>query len=309
MNPGETVRSWANARGYRVAVGSVQLLAEVRRTFQRRREAGEIDADFYRENLETFTYLDGVPLESPKSIIIVAAPAPAYVLTFVVGDKTVEMILPPTYVRYRGRFTDVRDDLKEALAGPGFRVELLNAPLKTLGNRLRLLAYGRNNVGYIEGLGSYFQLVGLVSDMPFDEKDAAPVQEETLLPRCQKCRICAAACLTGAIEKERVLLRAERCYALFSESAKPIPEGLQPPSPRCIIGCLRCQELCPENRGLLRYENAVVSFDAEETEAFLGIKPSAEGPAFERARAKFRQLGMSEDLRLFRRNLNRLLSG
>ena len=309
MKPKEGLQTWAKARGYRVAVAGIALLGEVRGALQRRREAGEIEAGFYRDNLEIFTYLDGVPIENPRSIILVAVPAPAHILTFVVGGKTVETILPPTYVRYRGIFTDIRDDLRGALAGSGFRVELLTAPLKALGNRMGLLSYGRNNVGYIEGLGSYFQLVGLVSDMPFDEAGASPPPGETLLPRCQKCRICAAACPTGAIEKERVLLHAEKCYTLFSESQKPIPEGLKAPSPKCIIGCLRCQEVCPENKGLLRQENADVSFDAEETEAFLGIKPAADGPALDRAQAKFKQLGLSEGLLLFRRNLKRLLEG
>jgi epoxyqueuosine reductase len=307
MRAGETVRAWAETRGYRAAVGSVSLLEEVRSALQKRREAGEIDTGFYRENLESFDYLEGVRLGKPRLMIVVAVPAPAYILTFIVGDKRVETILPPTYVRYRGIFTDVRDDLGDAMSGTGFQVELLNAPLKALGSRLGLLAYGRNNVGYINGLGSYFQLVGLVSDMPFDEKDAPSPRAHMLLPRCGKCRICAAACPTGAIDEERVLLHGEKCYTLFSESPKPIPEGLEPPSPSCVIGCLRCQELCPENKGLLRYENAAVSFDAEETEAFLGQKPAADGPALNLALAKFQQLGLTEGLAVFRRNLNRML--
>jgi len=304
-----TVRAWAKKRGYRVAVGSVSLLEEVRASLQRRRESGEIEAGFYRDYLDSFTYQEGVSLRNVRSIIIVAVPDPAHVLEFTIGEQKIETILPPTYVRYRKIFDDVRDDLAKALAGSGFRVELLNAPLKALGNRLGLLSYGRNNVGYIDGLGSYFQLVGLVSDVPLDEKDMSPVREETLLPRCQKCRICAAACPMGAIERERILIHAEKCYTLFSESSNPIPESLRPPSPKCLIGCLRCQELCPENKGLLRLQEAAVSFDAEETEAFLGIKPAADGPAFDRALVKFRELGLTEGLPVFRRNLYRLLMG
>ena len=309
MDDEGTVRAWAKKRGYRVAVGSVSLLEEVRASLQRRRESGEIEAGFFWDYLDSFTYLEGVSLRNVRSIIIVAVPAPAHVLVFTIGEQKIETILPPTYVRYRKIFDDVRDDLAKALAGSGFRVELLNAPLKALGNRLGLLSYGRNNVGYIDGLGSYFQLVGLVSDMPLDEKDMSPVREGTLLPRCQKCRICAAACPMSAIERERILIHAEKCYTLFSESSNPIPESLRPPSPKCLIGCLRCQELCPENKSLLRQESASVSFDAEETEAFLGNKPAADGPAFDRALVKFRELGLTEGLPVFRRNLCRLLMG
>jgi len=307
MNNKQIVQAWARKRGYCAAVGRVSLLEDVRNSLEKRRRSGEIDAGFFRENLEAFTYLEGISLRNPCSIIIVAVPKPAFILTFTVGGKKVETILPPTYVRYRKTFAEVRDDLGEALSGAGFRVELLNAPLKALANRLGLVSYGRTNVGYIEGLGSFFQLVGLVSDMPFAEKDMPSPREETLLSKCLKCRICAAACPTGAIEEGRVLLHGEKCYTLFSESPNPIPEDIKPPSPDCLIGCLRCQELCPENKGLLRREQAAVSFDEEESEAFLGIKRAADGPAFDRAQAKFRELGLSEGLPAFRRNLGRLL--
>ncbi len=306
MNNEETIQAWAKARDYHVDVGPIAVLDEVRSSLKKRRESGEIEDGFYRDNLDAFTYLEGVSLKNPRSITIVAIPKPAHILVFTVGDKKIETILPPTYVRYRKTFAEVRDDLAEALARSGFQVELLNAPLKALANRLGLLSYGRNNVGYIAGLGSYFQLVGLVSDLPPAEGSPSPQPAETFLARCQKCRICAAACPTGAIEKERILLHAEKCYTLFSESPNPIPENLKPPSPKCLIGCLRCQELCPEDKGLLRHENAG-SFDAEETHAFLGIKPAADGPAFDSAQAKFQELGLSEWLSLYRRNLKRLL--
>ena len=48
-------------------------------------------------------------------------------------------------------------------------------------------------------------------------------------------------------------------------------------------------------------------FDAEETEAFLGIKPAADGPAFDRTLAKFRELGLTAGFPLYRRNLKHLL--
>ena len=216
MKTEEIVKEWAKTRGYRAAVGSVSLLEVVRNGARKRHEAGEIEAGFYRDNLDIFTYLGGVPLENPRSVILVAVPLPAYVLAFTVGDKRIETILPPTYVRYRKTFAEVRDNLAATLLGSGFRVELLNAPLKALANRLGLLFYGRNNVGYIDGLGSYFQLVGLVSDLPFDEESPQPRPAEKLLPRCRECRICAAACPTGAIDRERILLHAEKCYPLFS---------------------------------------------------------------------------------------------
>jgi len=302
----EAVQAWSRERGYTFAAGGASLVVEVRAALEKRRDAGEIEAGFYRDNLTSFTYLEGCPIKDPQSVIIIAVPAPAHILSFSHGEKKIETVLPPTYVRYRKIFEEVRDDLGGAASGLNCRLEILNAPLKALGNRLGLLSYGRNNVGYVNGLGSYFQLVGLVSDKRLDEESRPPSPAKTLLPRCRDCRICAAACPTGAIDRQRVLLHAEKCYTLFSESPKPIPEDLKPPSPKCLIGCLRCQELCPENKGLLRHEKAAVSFNAEETRAFLGFAGRS-SRAFERMQAKFLRLDLTESLPILARNLERML--
>lgn len=134
-------------------------------------------------------------------------------------------------------------------AAAGTRFEVLSAPLKALANRMGLTDYGRNSIGYIDGLGSYFQLIGLVTDAPVSDRSVRARSEEAALGRCRECRICAAACPTGAISLDRFLIRAERCYTLHSESMDSIPEGLVPPLPQCLVGCMKCQEACPENKG------------------------------------------------------------
>jgi epoxyqueuosine reductase len=100
-------------------------------------------------------------------------------------------------------------------------------------------------------------------------------------------------------------LRAEKCYTLFSESAAPIPRHVSPPSPACLVGCMKCQEICPENEGRLRVEKAPVGFDDEETRAFLGL-PGASLAARASAEAKFLSLGLSEDRAVYVRNLSRI---
>jgi len=303
----DELAAWAGRRGYRWAAASVALVDEVRRVFERRLAAQEIEAGYYRDNLGSLTWLEKSSFAEPASIILVAVPRPAHILVFNWGGHKIEAVLPPTYVRYRGTFADIRDDLAEAVAGFRGRLELLDAPLKALGNRMGLLTHGRNNIGYVEGMGSYFQLVGLLSDMRLHEPGDAPRSEEALLLRCEKCRTCAAACPTGAIDQERILLHAEKCYTLFSESLNPIPESLRPPSPRCLIGCLRCQDVCPENKGRLKYEPTGIAFTEDETESFLGLAEGSER-GLDEIRAKLRDLGLSGDTRLHARNLKILLA-
>jgi epoxyqueuosine reductase len=302
----EAIAAWAKKRGYRVSAGAVADLEKALTALEKRREAGEIDPAFYRDTLEQSTGLAGTVLASPRSVLVIAVPRPAHVLSFSVGGREIATVLPPTYVHYQKLFEDVRDDLRKALAGFECRLEILGAPLKALGNQLGLLSYGRNNIGYIDGLGSYFQLIGLASDKPIEGKRLPAGRAQKLLPRCKDCRICAKACPTGAIDKERILLHAEKCYTLFSESPEPIPEGLTPPSPKCLIGCLKCQQVCPENRGLLQYEEAAVSFDEEETSAFLGMADGSE-QALDQVRTKFLKLGLTEGFPVFARNLERWL--
>ena len=302
----ETIMAWAKSRDYRVAAGTLADLEKIQATLQKRLDIGEIEPAFFRGNLDAFTYLEGSTLQNPRSILLVAIPRPAHILSFTVGGKKIETILPPTYVHYRGLFEDVRADFAAAVAGHDCHVELLSAPLKALSNQLGLLSYGRNNVGYIEGLGSYFQLVGLLLDKHIEKKTVLDRPAEKLLPRCRNCRICVKACPTGAIDKERILLHAEKCYTLFSESPNPIPDGLKPPSPKCLVGCLRCQQVCPENKGFLRYEGAAVSFDEKATAAFLGLDEDSK-QTVERTRAKFQKLGLTEGYPVFARNLERLL--
>jgi epoxyqueuosine reductase len=313
MTARQLLQAWAEKRGYRLATAGVGVLDEVRSALEGRRERGEIDADFHRENLEIFTYLEDCPLENPRSVILIAVPRPAHILSFRYKDKDIETILPPTYIRYRPTYDEVRDDLRQALSGTGSRLELLNAPLKSLGASLGILSYGRNNIGYVEGLGSSVQLVGLVSDLLAEEEGGFRPLEEALLDTCRKCRACVAACPTGAIGRDRFLLHAEKCYTLFSESMTPIPEDLKAPSPQCLIGCLKCQEVCPENKGRLRYEKATAAFSAEETEIFLKQDKGADHNeatdcALETILPKFRELGLSENLSLYARNLKLLLN-
>jgi epoxyqueuosine reductase len=306
MSIEEAIAAWAKERSYRVAAGTAADLEKALAALQKRRDAGEIDRAFYRDTLEQSTCMEGSVLTNPRSVLVVAVPCPAHVLSFSVGGREIATILPPTYVRYRKLFEDVRDELRAVLTGFECRLEILGAPLKALGNRLGLLSYGRNNIGYIDGLGSYFQLVGLALDTPIEGKRLPVGCAQKLLPRCKDCRICAKACPTGAIDKERILLHAEKCYTLFSESPSPFPKGLKPPSPKCLIGCLRCQQVCPEDKKLLCYEKAAVSFDEEETKAFLNLAAES-GQTVDRVRRKFRKLGLSEGLPVFSRNLERLL--
>jgi epoxyqueuosine reductase len=310
------LKEWAAARGYGLALAGTGIIEEARNKIAGLKTTGLIDPGFFEGNLGGFRYLSGSAIAGPKRLIMVAVPRPIHTLPVTIDGRRIDGLLPPTYVEYRKTFETVLADLKEhALAGR-LPVEILQAPLKTLAVRMGFVVYGRNNITYAAGLGSGYQLCGYLLGTgpgPAAEEEPAEDREKTL-KRCARCRACVRACPTGAIREDRFLISAERCYTLFSESRKPLPAGIRPPKPLCLIGCLICQQVCPENKGRLKTAPSGIEFSAEETEAVRGAGrrlaagrgPAAEkrGGALASARAKFAALGLTEDLEVVGRNLD-----
>jgi epoxyqueuosine reductase len=320
----DRLREWAAARGYGLAIAGTGLVETVRKKLEERRASGLIDAGFFEENLTKFRYLDGASITGPACVVMAAVPSPISVLPVTVGGRKIDALIPPTYIRYTGTFKVVLDDMKENALGPDAEAETLKAPLKSLAVHMGLVKYGRNNITYCPGLGSSYQLCGyLVGTRERPGEGCADAEgRETALERCASCTACLKACPTGAIRGDRFLISAERCFTLLSESPRPMPAWARPPDSLCLIGCLACQQVCPENKGRLKTVPSGMEFTAEETEAVIevgrGLTMSKTGagdvakarrnPSFVSARAKFEDLGMSEDIEVMGRNLGYFLS-
>lgn len=318
------LREWAAGRGYALAIAGTDVVETVRKKLKEREDAGMIDPGFYRENLGSFRYLDGSAIAGPKCMVMVAVPSPIHVLPLTIGGRKIDALIPPTYVGYNKTFGDVLDDMKGNALENDAEAEILKAPLKSLAVHMGLVVYGRNNITYAPELGSGYQLCGYVvgTREGSAEECLKATGQENVLERCLHCRACVKACPTGAIREDRFLISAERCFTLLSESRKRMPAWAKPPKSICLIGCLACQQVCPENKGRLKTEPSGVEFTAEETEAILEAgrrlgrgKPRAgddiktkTSQAFESARAKFERLGTTEDLDVVGRNLDYFLN-
>jgi epoxyqueuosine reductase len=314
------LRSWATARGYVLTIADIGVVETVRKKLDERRASGMIDAAFFEENLTKFRYLQGVSITGSKCLVMVAVPSPISVLPVTIGRRKIDALIPPTYVSTRRLSKNVLDDMKENALGGCAEAEILKAPLKSLAAHMGLVSYGRNNITYVPGLGSGHQLCGYLVGTGEEPVEGCANAEgrETVLERCASCTACLKACPTGAIREDRFLISAERCFTLLSESRSPMPGWARPPKSLCLIGCMNCQQVCPENKGRLKTVPSGVEFTAEETEAVIeeGRRLAAGGPdaspaahaekasALASARAKFEELGMSEDLDLMGRNLD-----
>lgn len=297
----EVLLAWARSRGYLVAWAPLAAVDAAQHDLAARRQRGELNADFAHENL-AFSYRHPAGAAPAWRVVVVAMPRPAHQVTFTVEGRRVRALLPPTYVRYRAAFTEIRDELASCL---GSRVEAIDVPLKTLAARLGLVRYGRNNITYAPGIGSYFQLVGCVTDAALPVPADWMPQEPRLLDLCETCGACEGACPAGAIGSDRVLLRAERCLTLANESTGSFPAWLPSSAHHCLIGCLLCQQACPENPRL-EVEETGILFTAEETAALLAGASDPVGPTWDAIREKLCRLGRAEDT-IIGRNLRAML--
>ena len=282
----KNLETWAQTRGYQVAWGDTSVIADIKKEHDKLRKAGELKEPFYADQMAWFKYPLVDTVTNPRSVILIAVPRPAHSLTFESEGGRIETVIPPTYRDYRVTKKTVFKDLVDNVIPPDVHADLLQAPLKGAAARLGLVTYGRNNITYTVDMGSYLQLVGLVTDFELPSPPERLPWKAVLSKECRRCRLCIQACPAAAIKEERFLLCVERCLVLYNENPGAWSRRLIPSLRRCfaehraIVGCLACQEVCPQNRGRLRIEPVGVSFTAGETEWLLSDKRgNSHGPA------------------------------
>jgi epoxyqueuosine reductase len=286
-------------RGYQARIVNIQRLHDLQEEIESRYKQGLFDEQFYQENLaDEFDFNPPDDLQA-RSLIVAAIPLPDIQLVF--GSITV--LVPSLYLRRREAEKRLADALAETLSPHGWRAVQVELPQKLLAVRSGLGRYGKNNVCYVPGIGSYNRLATFYSDLPCLQDDW---QEARMLERCQNCSACLRNCPTGAISAERFVIHAERCLTLHNEQPGDVsfPAWLDPHWHNSLIGCARCQNLCPQNKGLRRVEVGA-EFSEEETALLLAGVPLDQLPAA--TAQKLEQLDLDKYVGLLPRNLGALL--
>ncbi|MGZ4198920.1 MAG: 4Fe-4S double cluster binding domain-containing protein [Thermoleophilia bacterium] len=259
MASDETVRD-LEARGWRAAVTPVSRLADLRAEIESRQaDMAPAVTTVVGRNLD-----DAPPraVRTPRSLIVVAVPHACARVTVVAGDEEIAVPIPTTYCHHDEIRATVAATLAASLGAVGLSAALMRLPEKLLAVCAGLARYGRNNIAYVDGWGSFVELVACVSDLaPGPDPWTGP----RLLPRCDSCEACRHACPTGAIGEDRFLLHGERCLTLLNESGRPFPDWLDPAWHHCLWGCLRCQRACPEDRAVRDEIAETAAFDERET--------------------------------------------
>lgn len=290
-------------RGWAGRVVHISHLAELEEALCGQYIQGLLDKGLYEGQLSSFSFGSPSRHSPSRSIIIVAVPTPPMRIFFNWRGERVPIIVPPTYSSYTPRTESVRDVLEQWLRLDGFQLSRPHLPLKTLAVRSGLARYGRNNICFVRGMGSYLQLVGAFSDMPCA---GDTWREPAALERCTSCTACLKLCPTGAIVADRFLLHAERCLTYHNEAAADFPSWILPSWHHCLIGCMKCQTACPENKDVVDWFEDRGEFSEEEAALLVHRVAFDQLPA--ETASKLKSLEINEDYHLLCRNLSMLIA-
>jgi epoxyqueuosine reductase len=285
--------------GYQARMVSISHLPEIQDAVTNLVKQGLLDKSLY----EKWKIYFQVNLEMPEasSIITIAMPQPITRLRFCWQGVDYPVDIPPTYF---SQMDDPRaiEILDQTLIPDGYKIVRARLAQKTLAVRGGLAKYGRNNITYVPGIGSFYRLISFYTDWDCQEDHW---QEPKAMKACENCSLCLRNCPTGCIPEDRFLIHAENCLTRINESEEDFPDWIQPGWHNALIGCLRCQVVCPVNKP---YLNRIVQgpvFSENETALILNKTPAEKLPS--ELRQTLDSLILDEIYPLMARNLRALI--
>ncbi len=282
------------------AVVSINRIADLKNHIENFYHQNLFDEAFYQRYIPDFNFNISKILPDAQSIIIATVSQPILNVEFCYKDRIYKTIVPPTYVRTTNQ--QAFELLANFLEPGGFKLAKAKLPEKLLLASGGIAKYGKNNIAYVEGMGSFHRPSVMVTDARLEEtKWIQPEMHE----RCTNCQACLKSCPTGAITADHFLLKAEKCLTYHNESDAPFPEWIKSAWHNCLIGCMICQNVCPLNRDYLNNIEDIVKFTEPETLQIISNTPRPELSPI--THKKLVEINLYNDYHLLSRNLNALL--
>jgi len=294
---------------YQYRTTSVRHLPELQGDIDRLKHSGKLsDQTTYQGYINKLGFSLPENFPEAKSIITMATLTKPMKVNFHVDGTTREIFLPPQY--YEDGLTEemlLKEVKEKIIRESGTRVEWApNLHLKLLAVRSGLGRYGRNNICYVNGFGSFITLFAFFTDYPFESDSWHEIQ---MMDICQKCRICLNQCPTGAIREEIFVIAAGNCISLYNEVEGKFPDWIPEDAHNALMGCTRCQVPCPANREPLNYTGRLEDITFQETIQFLSGQPDEKTMASVSEKLRIpHMVGSQKVYDIVRRNLSVLLS-
>jgi epoxyqueuosine reductase len=275
------------------------LKAEIEQTLSQR--VKEPDFAEYVRHAFNFGLVEKLP--EMKSIIVAAGYNPAHRVLFCHQNRIKELVLPPGFVKFYPRQIATAQSVKEVMASIGCKAERIIIPVKLLATHSGLSKYGKNNITYVKNWGSNNFLGSYLTDLPTLADPWQPIEH---ISACEGCEACLRSCPSGAIEADRFLINGDKCITLYNENPGEFPDWLQPDWHHAMVGCIRCQEVCPANPVTEVKTSVLDTFSAPETEIICETDSFDQLP--DELKARFEAFGFAEYHHVILRNIRAALN-
>ncbi|MGB5912560.1 MAG: 4Fe-4S double cluster binding domain-containing protein [Promethearchaeia archaeon] len=257
---------------YKYKTVSIDHIKELQEDIDKLRIAGKLsDNEIYRGYIDTRGFEIPVNLPNAKSMIILAIFTKLALVDFHLEGRKYEIMIPPAYYD-DGLTNEILEKLiqRKIIKEPGYKIELTrNLHLKLLAVRSGLGKYGRNNICYVDEMGSMLNLYACYTDFQFEEDNWT---EMKMMEQCKNCNICINNCPTNAIptpSDKTFVINAGKCVSVYNEIDGKIPNWISADAHNALMGCMRCQLPCPGNREVIKLTERFEDITEIETEMML----------------------------------------
>ena len=250
---------------YKYKTVSVEHLKELQKYINELDRQGKLsNNERYRGYLSPHRFALPENFSDAKSIIIIAHFSPLMLVNFLLHNKKHEAMLPPECYD-SGMTNDLWIKLikEQIIKQSGYKIKgVEQIPLKLLAVWSGLGRYGRNNICYVDEMGSFISLHGFFTDFEFAEDNW---QEVRMMDDCESCGICMHECPCNCIREENFVIDAPRCITWYNERKGEFPEWLDPNIHNALLGCMKCQMFCPANAQAMEFTGRFEDILEEET--------------------------------------------
>jgi epoxyqueuosine reductase len=235
-----------------------------------------------------------------RYIIIVAIPQKTSVVNFKIRGRKFDVIIPPTYIYKENQDRIYKILLK--IFKDSKKINYAYLPKKIIAVRSGLAKYGRNNICYVEEMGSFNRLESYYIDFPLDIDNW---DEESMMEECNICSLCRNACPNNCIREDEFVIKAEHCLTYFNENLNDFPDWVDIKSHNALVGCMICQNVCPINKKYKKNKVEILSFSEKESGIIIRGLEKTSLPL--KLKEKLRMINMDEYLSVISRNIKVLI--
>ena len=222
----------------------------------------------YRGYLSDMKFALPDDFQDAKSLVVMAVFTRLMYVNFSYQGTNHRVMLPPQYYDDGLTEAELIAEVYEKIIGKlNYRVVRSdNVFLKTLAVRSGLGKYGRNNICFVDGMGSFLTLYAFFTDYDFAADDW---HDQEMMVECKDCSHCFGICPTDCIRREEFVIDVGRCIPLYNEVNGDFPVWIRSGMLDSLIGCMKCQKKCPVNEPYLKMAGQLPDITESETRRVL----------------------------------------